>query len=158
MRNERESSIDSCDFENMDEKYAQIMTDEVDEIKPRERDMMKVPSIISAVKLSDTFKNVHPSQHSGVAMRHGPGDSPSLLPRRVRVAFGDGPTAARRTQQKGGAAHATHKESEEGSRKPTLKAKKEQAKNNEAIEAIIEEGSKESGRRKKVYFNDASTK
>ena len=99
MRNERDSSIDSCDFENMDEKYAQIMTDEVDEIKPRERDMMKVPSIISAVKLSDAFKNVHPSQYSGVAMtmRHGPSDSPSLLTRNVRMAFGDGPTAARRT-------------------------------------------------------------
>ena len=54
--------------------------------------------------------------------------------------------------------HAASKESDEGFRKPTLKAKKEQSKNNEIIEPYIEEGSKESGRRKKVYFNDASIK
>lgn len=49
------SSVASCDFENMDEKYAQIVTEEVDEVE--QRDDEKIPSIISAVKPSDIFKN-----------------------------------------------------------------------------------------------------
>jgi hypothetical protein len=39
----------------MDEKYAQIVTEEVDEVE--QRDAEKIPSIINAVKPSDIFKN-----------------------------------------------------------------------------------------------------